>query len=333
MNATAPIASESLQAAKPTRLGKGLSAIFGDEDPTAPDQSGNPRTLSVAQIYPNIKQPRRHFDKAALDELATSIREKGILQPLLVRPHPHKPNAYEIVAGERRWRAAQQAQLHEVPVIIRDIKDREALEFALIENIQRADLSPMEEAETFQRLTDEFGHSQEALAQVLGKSRAHVANMLRLQQLPDTVKELLRQGALTAGHARALLAAKNPLQLANEVIKGGLSVRQTENLAKLSHVEINPPNDDAAEDNHAKPEAGRGFMPTARKGSANARVQQALSHKDADVLKLEREVASWLGLKVTLQQRGTGGGTLQIAYQSLDQLEDVLKRLSVPPVR
>jgi ParB family chromosome partitioning protein len=305
---------------KISRLGKGLSAIFADEDPNAPDASGQPRTLPIERIYPSKNQPRKNFDEAALEELANSIKEKGVLQPILVRPHPDKPNGYEIVAGERRWRASQRAQLHEIPVIIRDIKDKEALEYGLIENIQRDDLTPMEESETFQRLLDEYGHQQDELAQALGKSRAYVNNMLRLNQLPDTVKELVRQNTLTAGHARALLSAKNPLMLANEVIKGGLSVRQTENLAKLSHSD--------------KPAAteSRIAMPTAaRKGSARARARNtATKQQDADIVHLERDVSSWLGLKVKLFPKGSGG-KLAIEYQTLDQLEDVLKRLSKKP--
>jgi len=329
LSAPKTLANDDASLAKPSRLGKGLSALFGDAEPVEVDASGNPRTLPVAQIDPNAQQPRRFFDKKALEELSDSIREKGILQPLLVRPHPDKPNAYELVAGERRWRAAQMAGLHEVPVVIRALKDREALEFALIENIQRADLSPMEESETMQRLIEEFGHTQEEMAKALGKSRPHITNILRLQNLPDTVKELLRQGALSAGHARALLSAKSPLQLANEVIKGGLSVRQTENLAKLSH---QPPAEAAPA---AAPEPAPSanpqlFQRKARKGSASERSHVALitALKDADTQKLERDIESWIGLKAKLQPKGDGqGGTLHISYASLDQLEYLLTRL------
>lgn len=309
---------------KPSRLGKGLSAIFADEDPNAPENSGQPRTLPIEQIHPAKNQPRKVFNETELDELAASIKEKGVLQPILVRPHPTLPKAYEIVAGERRWRASQKARLHEVPVIIRDIKDQEALEVALIENIQRADLSPLEEAETFQQLLRDYKYQQDELAETLGKSRAHINNMLRLNQLPDTVKELLRQNTLTAGHARALLAAKNPLGLANEVIKGGLSVRQTENLAKLSHTE------ESGGTEEVRTEA-RIAMPTAaRKGSARAKSRAAVVKKDADIESLEREVSSWLGLKVKLMPKGTGG-KIAIEYKTLDQLEEVLKRLSRKP--
>ncbi|MBI3420056.1 MAG: ParB/RepB/Spo0J family partition protein [Proteobacteria bacterium] len=305
----APISN--LHEAKPARLGKGLSAIFADSDPIRPDPSAKLRTLPIEQLAPSALQPRKNFDKEQLQELAASITEKGLLQPILVRPHAGKPNTYEIIAGERRWRAAQLVNLHEVPVIVRDIKDKEALEVALIENVQRADLSPMEEAESYQRLIDEFAHKAEALADALGKSRAYVSNMLRLNGLPKEVKDLLRAGALTAGHARAVLTSKNPLALAQEVVKGGLSVRQTENLAKLSHGET---------------QEKRGFDRAPRKGSAKAKLAAV---KDADVLKLEREVSAWLGLKVKLTPRGKGG-LLSIEYASLDQLEDVLARLARP---
>lgn len=323
----APISNDSniTPMQKGGRLGKGLSAIFGDEDPVAPEASGAPRTMPVENLHPNKNQPRKNFDKQALDELAASIKEKGILQPILVRPHPEKSNAYEIVAGERRWRAAQMAKLHDVPVIVRDIKDKEALEYALIENIQRSDLSPIEEAETFSRLCDDFGHKADDLAEALGKSRAHITNTLRLLQLPDTVKELVRQNTLSAGHARALLTAKNPLQLANEIIKGGLSVRQTENLAKLSH------GDEASDGEGVMGSAAQKQARAARSGAASTRATQALAKKDADVQKLEREVSSWLGLKVALKQKPGGSGSLAIEYKNLDQLEDVLKRLSIPP--
>jgi ParB family chromosome partitioning protein len=316
---------------KGSRLGKGLSAIFGDEDPNAPDATGNPRVLPVTQLYPNRNQPRKNFDKTALEELAASIKEKGILQPIFVRPHPDKPNAYEIVAGERRWRASQMAQLHEVPVIIRDIKDKEVLEIALIENIQRADLSPMEEAETYDRLTKDYKYTGEDLATSLGKSRAHISNTLRLLQLPDTVKEMVRQNSLSAGHARALLTAKNPLQLANEIVKGGLSVRQAENLAKLSHQPASVEEEGEEDTGARRAGPSKSFPRVPRKGSATSKSQSALVHRDADVVQLEREVSSWLGLAVKLSQKSNGSGHLNIEYQTLDQLEDVLKRLSVPP--
>ncbi len=305
---TAPISKiGNISETKVSRLGKGLSAIFADAEPHAPNPSDKVRTLPIEQIAPNPSQPRRYFDKEQLKELSDSIREKGLLQPILVRPHAGQSNMYEIVAGERRWRASQLAGLHEVPVIVRDIKDKEALEFALIENIQRSDLTPIEEAETFQRLIDEFRHTPEALGEALGKSRAHIANTLRLNALPSNVKELVKTGALTAGHARALLTAKDPAALAKEVIEGGLSVRQAEALAR-----------DA---NSADKPAKQGFSRAARKGKG--------TRKDADVQKLERDVSTWLGLKVSIHTRGKGG-QLAIDYQSLEQLEDVLARLSRP---
>lgn len=308
---TAPIAkTSSFGDAKVGRLGKGLSAIFADTEPSAPNPSDKVRTLPIEQLAPNPHQPRKYFDKELLKELSESIKEKGLLQPILVRPHGTRSNAYEIVAGERRWRASQLAGIHEVPVIVRDLKDKEALEIALIENIQRSDLSPLEEAETFQRLIDEYKHSTEELAEALGKSRAHIANTLRLNALPDNVKELVKLGHLTAGHARALLTAKDPYGLANEVVKGGLSVRQTEELARNAS-------------GKEKQEKG-GSRIKAKSGSSSGAVR-----KDADVLKLEKEVSTWLGLKVNLTPHGKGG-TLTIDYQSLEQLEDVLARLSRP---
>jgi ParB family chromosome partitioning protein len=309
---TAPVQSRGPISGGPARLGKGLSAIFADADPVKPDSTARIRNLPIEQISANPDQPRKHFEKEALKELADSIKEKGILQPILVRPHSSKPNSYEIVAGERRWRASQLAGLHEVPVIVRDIKDKETLELALIENIQREDLTAIEEAETFQRLMDEFGHSQEELGEALGKSRAHVGNMLRLNGLPESVKDMVKNGALTAGHARAILGAKDPVATAEEVVKNGLSVRQTENLVKVGS---------------GKAEKTGMFDRAPRKGSAKARVQEVT--KDADVLKLEREVSTWLGLKVKLTPRAKGGN-LSIEYGSLDQLEDVLARLSRP---
>ncbi len=300
------------------RLGKGLSAIFADEDPHAPDASGAPRLLPVAQLYPNPQQPRRHFGKEQLDELAESIKEKGVLQPLLVRPHPSKPNAYEIVAGERRWRASQLAKIHEVPVVVREIKDREALEFALIENMQRADLTPMEEAETFQHLIDEFDHSQEELAEALSKSRTYITNMLRLNTLPAEVKTMLRSGNLTAGHAKVIASAKDPLALAKEIVEGNLTVRQTETLVKKNDIV-------------AREAKGHVTMPRVARGSLSAKNAKPHAVKPADQLQLERDISSLLGLRVSLNQKDNGSGSLTISYQTLDQFEDVLKRLTAAP--
>lgn len=286
-------------------LGRGLSALFGDDETPAPQQKqDNLRSLPVEQLKPSRFQPRRHFDAENLAALTESVREKGILQPILVRRDPSDSNRYEILAGERRWRAAQVVQLHEVPVVVREIDDREALEIALVENLQRQDLSALEEAEAYQRLMDEFRHTQEAVAQAVGKSRSHVANTLRLLELPLTVKRLLGEGKLTAGHARALLGTEDPVVLANEVVRRGLNVRQAERLAKRGKIKSTA--------RQAQPKA---FGDT----------------KDADTRALERELSMVLGLIVSIDPTGTGG-TITIRYQTLEQLDDVLRRLSQPPL-
>jgi ParB family chromosome partitioning protein len=275
-------------------LGRGLSALLGEED-AAPEAA--PRTIRIDLLRPGRYQPRHQFDTAGIEALAQSIREKGVLQPLLVRRHPGLADAFEIVAGERRWRAAQLAQLHEVPVVLREIDDREALEIALVENLQRQDLSALEEATAYQRLLDEFSHTQEAVAQAVGKSRSHVANTLRLLDLPAAVKQLLEEGQLSAGHARALLGASDPQGLAQEVVRRGLNVRQVERLAKRSR---------------AKPS------------------QRTAPSKDADTRAVERDLSMALGLAVSISPAGTGG-TLGIRYQTLDQLEDLIHRLRYAP--
>ncbi len=284
-------------------LGRGLSALFGEEseDYAALDRLRQAKTVPIDFVRPGRFQPRQRFDEEALQALAQSIREKGVLQPLLVRRHPEAANAYEIIAGERRWRAAQMAQLHEIPVVIREFEDREALEIALVENIQRQDLSPLEEAEGYRRLMEEFGHTQERLAEAVGKSRSHVANMMRLLGLPDTVKELLAAGTLSAGHARALLNAADPAALAAEVVRRGLNVRATEKLAQAAR--------------------GQGSAPAPK------------PPKDADTAALERDLANLLGLRVTVNFAGRGG-SLTIHYRTLEQLDDVLRRLhQIPPSR
>ena len=275
-------------------LGRGLSALLGEED-AAPEAA--PRTIRIDLLRPGRYQPRHQFDTAGIEALAQSIREKGVLQPLLVRRHPGLADAFEIVAGERRWRAAQLAQLHEVPVVLREIDDREALEIALVENLQRQDLSALDEATAYQRLLDEFSHTQEAVAQAVGKSRSHVANTLRLLDLPAAVKQLLEEGQLSAGHARALLGASDPQGLAHEVVRRGLNVRQVERLAKRSR---------------AKPS------------------QRTAPSKDADTRAVERDLSMALGLAVSISPAGTGG-TLGIRYQTLDQLEDLIHRLRYAP--
>jgi len=279
-------------------LGRGLSALLGDEDP-APEAA--PRTIRIDLLHPSPFQPRRQFDAAGLEALAQSIREKGVLQPLLVRPHPRLIDTYEIVAGERRWRAAQLAQLHEVPVVLREIEDREALEIALIENLQRQDLSALEEAQAYQRLLEEFSYTQEAVAQALSKSRSHVANTLRLLDLPDPVKQLLDEGKLTAGHARALLTASDPLALAQAVVRRGLNVRQVERLAKRP------------------------------KSTPSHRIAR---EKDADTRSVEHELTLALGMSVRIEPAHNGrAGTISIAYQSLDQLGELIVRLRQSPAK
>ena len=276
-------------------LGRGLSALLGEPVVSvAKEQPGEAvRTLPIEKLKAGRYQPRRHFSEAAIEDLTQSVKEKGILQPLLVRAIAE--DFYEIIAGERRWRAAQAAMLHEVPVIIRTLDDREALELALIENLQREDLSPLEEAEGFRRLMDEFSHTQEELARVLGKSRSHVANMMRLLGLPEPVRHMLEGGELTAGHARALLTSEDPVSLAKKVVAQGLNVRQTEKLAQGGEVKT---------------------------GSKLPKVE-----KDTDVIALERSLSNLIGLHVTISS-APKGGILSIHYNNLDQLDGVIARLS-----
>ena len=274
-------------------LGRGLSALLGEAAAPAAPSRGQ-RQLAIGQLEPSPLQPRRHFDRDELEALAESIRANGILQPILVRRHPRKPEMHEIVAGERRWRAAQLAGLHEIPVLLRELSDREVLELALVENLQRHDLSALEEAEGYRRLIEEFDLVQEDLGHRVGKSRAHIANTLRLLKLPDGVKALLMQGRITAGHGRALLSARDPLALAKKIAAEGLSVRQAEALA-------------------------------ARSGQARTRRKGA--EKDADTQALERDLARLLGLKVEIAH-GAKGGALTIRYRSLEQLDDVIRRLN-----
>ena len=281
---------------KRENLGRGLSALLGDDGDVVTDRDRSPAfaTVPIEFLHPGRYQPRHRADDAQIDDLAQSIRAKGILQPILVRRHGDEANSFEIIAGERRWRAAQLARLHEVPVVVKELTDREALEIALIENLQREDLSPLEEAEGYLRLMEEFIHTQENLARSVGKSRSHVANMMRLLGLPDPVKDLLGKGALTAGHARALLNAEDPVALALRVVKRGLNVRQTEALVQ-------------------------------RTGGAKTAARRR-SGKDSDTLVLERDLETLLGLKVEIRSRGNRG-TLTLHYGSLAQLDGILHRL------
>jgi len=296
-------------------LGRGLSHLFGEAEAayrvSEPEPAAAPQapaatnpTLPVAFLRPGKFQPRRHFDEAALEELAASIRHHGLLQPILVRPIAGESDAYEIIAGERRWRAAQRASLHDVPVIVQTLSDTQALEIALVENLQRQDLSALEEAEGYKRLMDEFGHSHGELGELVGKSRSHVANMLRLLALPDGVKAMVQSGELSAGHARALLTAPDPEALAKMVTGRNLSVRETERMANAAKDVRKPP---------AKP------APAAPAGKSGA--------KHADLLALERDMTERLGLRVTIDGQGSSG-TLAIAYKSIDQLDGILEKLS-----
>jgi ParB family chromosome partitioning protein len=278
-------------------LGRGLAALFGEAEgrtgASGGDGDGSVREVAVELIRPGAFQPRRHFDEAELEALAQSVREKGVLQPLLVRPVDEAEVAFELIAGERRWRAAQRAGLHQVPVLVRALGDVEALEIALIENLQREDLTVLEEAEAFRRLIDEFGRTQAGLAEALGKSRSHITNTLRLLSLPEIVRRRLEEGALTAGHARALLAAADPAELAAEIIRRGLNVRVTEQLVK-------------------------------RRGAARRpSLRQA---RDADTAALERDMTETLGLRVTIAGKARGGA-LTLHYSSLDQLDRLLALL------
>jgi len=288
-------------------LGRGLSALMADiglpTDSGAADPDLRPGVtkLPVESIHPNIEQPRRAFNHLALEDLAASIRAKGVLQPLIVRRSPRVEGQYEIVAGERRWRASQIAQLHEIPVLVRDFDDTEVLEVAIIENIQREDLNPIEEASGYRQLMDRFGHTQEKLAEALSKSRSHIANVLRLLNLPEEVQSYLREGKLTAGHARALITAADPSKLAREVLAKGYSVRETESLARR-----------ADSDRPRKPGA-RG----------------AGTEKDADTRALEADLSANLRMGVTIRHEPGGeSGILSIRYSSLQQLDDLCRALS-----
>lgn len=274
-------------------LGRGLSALMADMDIDAAAPSRDQNMIPIEQITANPDQPRRSFDPEALQELAASLKQRGILQPLIVRPHPQDSALFQIVAGERRWRAAQMAQLHEVPAIVRTLSDTEVLEVAIIENIQRADLNAIEEAASFRQLMDRFGHTQERLAEALNKSRSHIANLLRLLSLPDPVQDMVKDGKITAGHARALITAQNPVQMARKVAEKGLSVRETEDMVR----KLSQPGDGAP-----------------RKASRS-------SAKDADTRALEADLGAHLKMRVQIVHAGPEGGHLTITYQDLEQLD------------
>ena len=285
-------------------LGRGLSALMADipqadTETAATDGQRRPdMAVPIERVRPNPDQPRRAFTQEALDELAASIAEKGIIQPLIVRPDPVEEGSYQIVAGERRWRAAQIAQLHEIPVIIRDFDDSEVLEVAIIENIQRAGLNPLEEATGYRQLMDRFDHTQEHLAQVMGKSRSHIANLMRLLTLPDEVQAMLRDGSLSAGHARALINRDDAVQIARDAVRNGLSVREVEKRTRKQRGKTGKPSRKAPE-------------------------------KDADTRVLESDLSAALGLAVTIDHDAEkGSGKLSIKYNDLGQLDDIIQVLN-----
>lgn len=285
-------------------LGRGLSALMSDvaeaENGTRPGAAVSNYKIPIDQISPNPDQPRKLFEDRDLDDLTASIKEKGVIQPLIVRKTG--TDRFEIVAGERRWRAAQRAQLHELPVVVREFTDVEVLEVAIIENIQRADLNPIEEAAGYRQLMDRFGHTQEKMAEALGKSRSHIANLLRLLGLPEAVLQMVREGVLSSGHARALIPAADPLKLAQQIVKGGLSVRATEALVKKE----------------------RSNTDDAPRVSANP-----ASEKDADTKALEGDLSATLGMKVVLAHKpGHESGQMTLHYKSLDDLDELCRILS-----
>lgn len=281
---------------KPNRgLGRGLSALMSDIEPAQGTIEPSKNTAPIEKIRPNPEQPRRIFDKDDLEELSRSIKEKGVIQPLVVRADPLDGSFFQIVAGERRWRAAQLAQLHTLPIVVREFNDQEVLEIAIIENIQRTNLNPLEEALSFRQLMEKFGHTQEQVSSALGKSRSYIANLIRLLNLPIDVQAMVQEGKLSAGHARALITAENPSVLAKQVVAKGLSVRDTERLAK-----------------------------TATQGSNGDKAKVPSNTKDADTRALEGDLSAAVGLPVFLEHSTKGeGGVLKISYKNLNQLDDL----------
>ncbi len=282
-----------------SRLGRGLAALIGDvgDEVGAMDRARGQRLAPVEFLRPNARNPRKSFDDVELEDLAQSIRERGIIQPILVRTMPGMVDVYEIIAGERRWRAAQRAGLHEVPIILIEATDKDALEIAIVENVQRSDLNALEEAAGYEQLMAEFAYTQLDLSKVIGKSRSHVANTLRLMKLPEAVRRSVADGTLSAGHARALLALDDPEAAARRVIEGGLTVRDVERMARESET----------------PEASQ---PQARK-----------PEKDPDTKALEQALEDVLGLKVEIAHKSHGGGQLSIRYKTLEQLDGLCRRL------
>ena len=274
-------------------LGRGLSSLMGEVNEDQKETADLSETkIPISKLRPSPIQPRRIFEKASIAELADSIKSKGLVQPILVRPSESNPGEYEIIAGERRWRAAQVAQLHEIPAVVRNLDDVESLEIAIIENVQRADLSPIEEATGYKKLMENYGHTQEALSEIVGKSRSHVANIIRLLSLPSSIQDMISQGSISAGHARAIMNSAFPEQLADKIISENLSVRQTEALVKSK-----------------KP------------------VIKKLKLKDPDTLDLEKRLTEKLGLDVLINHSQKRGGSIKIKYRSLEQLELITGKL------
>jgi ParB family transcriptional regulator, chromosome partitioning protein len=285
-----------------SRLGRGLASLIGDvgEETSTAEPGRKPRRAPIENLKPNPRNPRRNFTDSELNELADSIRERGIIQPIVVRP-AREPDSYEIIAGERRWRAAQRASLHEVPIAIVDATDIQSLEYAIIENVQRADLNPIEEAAGYVALMEQCNHTQEQVAQIVGKSRPYVANIVRLLKLPEPVKNLVRAGKLSAGHARLLVGHVNALVLAEMAIDEDYSVRQLEDWVRE--------------------EEGK-----AGDATFEAQQKKIRAAKDANTRALEQRLSDTLGLKVTINHKGAGGA-LQIKYRDLDQLDAVVRKL------
>ena len=281
-----------------SRLGRGLASLIGDmgaESTTVVDRGRGQRRIPIEHIRANPKNPRKHFSDAELDDLANSIRERGIIQPIVVR-QMRGSDTFEIIAGERRWRAAQRASLHDVPVVVIEANDSEALQLAIIENVQRADLNPIEEAMGYQSLADQFNYAQEDIARVVGKSRSHVANTVRLLKLSAPIQTLVNEGKLSAGHARMLVGQPNAEQLAQDIVARGLNVRQVEDLARENSQRIE-------------------------------KKSRSSQKKDADTVALEKRVSDILGLSVSVDHRGDGG-TVHIKYRDLEQLDEIMKRLA-----
>jgi ParB family chromosome partitioning protein len=285
-----------------SRLGRGLAALIGDVgDETSTGDRGSAksqRRVPVEFIKANPNNPRRNFSDAELDELAQSIRERGIIQPIVVRARPGSKDTFEIIAGERRWRASQRAGLHEVPIVVLDVSDSEALELAIIENVQRTDLNALEEARGYEVLATQYNHNQDEIAQIVGKSRSHVSNTMRLLKLPESVQSYIHAGKISAGHARALIGQPNPEDLAHEIVSKGLNVRQIEAVRQEQQAKSN-----------------------GKKGKVKTR-----SRKDADTIALEKRLSDSLGLAVDIAHRGRGG-SVRIRYKTLEQLDDVTRRL------